>query len=49
MREDSGDLQAAGAFHVHEVGIWVLDQALQLMLALLLRGQRVQQILGQLQ
>lgn len=38
VREDGCDLQAARAFHVHEIGIWVLDQSLQLMLALLLRG-----------
>lgn len=46
VREDGSDLQAAGTLHVHEVGVGVLDQSLQLVLALLLRGQRVQQILG---
>lgn len=38
VREDGSDLQASRAFHVHEIGVRVLDQTLQLVLALLLRG-----------
>lgn len=44
VAEDGGDPVAAGALHVHEVRVGVLDQALQLVLALLLGGQRVQKI-----
>lgn len=48
VTEDGGDLVAAGALHVHEVRVRVLHQALQLVLPLLLGGQRVQQVLGEL-
>lgn len=37
----------AGALDVHEVGVRVLDEPLQLVLPLLLMVQRVQQVLGQ--
>ncbi len=30
MAEDGGDLETAGTLHVHEVGVGVLDQALEL-------------------
>lgn len=49
MAEDRGDLEAAGALDVHEVRVRVLHQALQLVLPLLLSGQRVQKVLGELQ
>ena len=49
MAEDGGDLVAAGALDVHEVGVGVLDQALQLVLALLVLGTRMQKIDGELQ
>lgn len=49
VAEDGGDLVAAGAFHVHEVRVRVLYQALELVLPLLLGGQRVQQIFSELQ
>ena len=47
--ENGGDLVAAGALDVHEVGVGVLHQALELVLALLIAGARVQEILGELE
>ena len=47
--ENGGDLVASGALDVHEVGVGVLHQALQLVLALLLVGARVQKVLGELE
>ncbi len=32
MGEDSGDVEAARAFHIHEVAVGALDQAFQLVL-----------------
>ena len=49
VAEDGGDLVAPGALHVHEVRVGVLDQALQLVLALLILGARVQQVNGELE
>merc|ERR1719462_492461 len=46
VREHRGDPVAARTFHIHEVGVWVLNQALQLVLPLLVLGQRQQQLLG---
>ena len=48
MAEDSGDLVATGALHIHEKGVGVLDQTLQLALALFLLREGVQQILSEL-
>ena len=44
MREDGGDVEAAGALHVHEEGVRGLHQALQLVPALLQLARRVQQV-----
>jgi len=41
------DLVTSWTLDVHEEGVWVLDKPLQLALANLLLGQRVQQVLGQ--
>jgi len=41
------DLVAPGALHIHEVGVGVLDQALQLMFPLFLMGLGVEQISGE--
>lgn len=41
MAEDGCNLIAARAFHVHEVAVWVLHQALKLVLAFLFCRQRV--------
>jgi hypothetical protein len=49
VREHGGDLVAPGALDVHEVGVGVLHEALQLVPALLLVRARVQQVLGELQ
>ena len=48
VREHRRDLVAAGALDIHEVGVGVLDEALQLVLSLLLLGSRVQEILREL-
>ncbi len=48
MAEDGGDLVAARALDVHEVAVGMLHQALQLVLALLLFGTRVEQVLRKL-
>ena len=42
VTEDGGDLVTAGALDVHEVAVRVLHEALQLVLALLVLGARVQ-------
>jgi len=42
--EDGCDVKASGAFHVHEEGVRALNQSLQLVLALLVRGGRVQEV-----
>lgn len=42
VAEDRCDLVATGALHVHEIRIGMLHQALELVLPLLLSGQRVQ-------
>jgi len=47
VAEHSGDPVATGALDVHEVGVRVLDEPLQLVLSLFLMVQRVQQVLGQ--
>ena len=44
MAVDGGDLQAAGALHVHEEAVRRLDHALQLVHRLLRHGVRVQQV-----
>ena len=44
MTVDRRDLQAAGALDVHEVAVRALNQALQLVLALLVGGVRVQEV-----
>merc|ERR1719183_948671 len=44
MGEDRGDLEAAGALDVHEEGIGGLNQALELVLLLLLLRAGVQQV-----
>ena len=46
--EDGGDPVAAGALDVHEVGVGVLHQPLQLVPPLLVLGQRQQEVLRQL-
>ena len=46
MAEDGRDLAASGALDVHEVGVGVLHKALQLVLALLVLGSRVQEVLS---
>ena len=48
MAEDGGDLVAAGALDVHEVAVGVLDQALQLVLALLVLGAGMQEVFCEL-
>ena len=48
MREDGGDPVAAGALDVHEVGVGVLDQPLQLVAPLLVLGQRQEELPGKL-
>lgn len=48
VAEDGGDLVAAGTLDVHEEGVGVLHQPLQLVLALLILRTRVQEILGEL-
>ena len=48
MREDGGDPVAAGALDVHEVGVWVLHQPLQLVPPLLILGQRQEELPGKL-
>ena len=48
MAEDGRDLAASGALDVHEVGVGVLHKALQLVLALLVLGSRVQEVLSKL-
>jgi len=45
--EHSGDPVASGALDIHEEGVWVLDQPLQLVLALFLPGLGVEQIGGE--
>jgi hypothetical protein len=45
VAEHCRDPVAAGALHVHEIGVGVLDQTLQLVLPLFFNGLRVQQIL----
>ena len=44
VAEDGGDVEAAGALHIHEEGVRRLHQALQLVPALLELARRVQQI-----
>ena len=44
--EHSGDPVASGALDVHEEGVGVLDEPLQLVLPLLFMVQGVQQVLG---
>ena len=44
--EHGGDPVAAGALDVHEEGVGVLDEPLQLVLPLLFMVQGVQQVLG---
>ena len=46
--EHGGDLVAAGALDVHEVRVGVLDEALQLVLALLVVRARVEEVLSKL-
>lgn len=48
VREHGGDLVASRALHVHEVRVGVLDQTLQLVLALLIFGLGVQKVAGEL-
>ena len=48
MREDGGDPVAAGALDVHEVGVGVLHQPLQLVAPLLVLGQRQEELPGKL-
>lgn len=48
VAEHGGDLIAAWALDVHEVGVGALHQALLLVLALLLLRGGVQEVLGQL-
>ena len=47
VAEDGGDLVAAGTLNVHEEGVRVLHQTLQLVLALLILRARVKEILGE--
>ena len=47
MAEHGCDLVTSWTLDVHEEGVWMLDKPLQLALANLLLGQRVQQVLGQ--
>ena len=49
VAENSGDLVATGALDIHEKGVGVLDQTLQLALALFLLREGVQQILCELE
>ena len=44
VREDSGDTHAAGALHVHEVGVGGLDKTLLLVGSLLLSDGGVEQV-----
>ena len=44
VREDSGDTHAAGALHVHEVGVGGLDKAFLLVSSLLLGDGGVEQV-----
>lgn len=47
VREDSGDLHAAGALDVHEEAVGSLDQSLELVLASLVLVGRVEEIVFQ--
>ena len=46
VAEDSRDLVASGALDIHEVEVGVLHKALQLVLALLVLGSRVKEVLS---
>ena len=48
VAENCGDLVTSGALDIHEEGVGVLDQTLQLALALFLLREGVQQILSEL-
>ena len=48
VAENCCDLVTSGALNVHEEGVGMLDQTLQLALALFLLGEGVQQILCEL-
>lgn len=47
MGEDGGDAEAAGALHIHEVAVGGLNQAGELVLAALVGGLGVEQIVFQ--
>ena len=49
MTENSCDLVASWALDIHEVRVRVLHKSLQLVLPLLVLGQRLQQLLGKLE
>ena len=49
VAENGCDLVTAGAFNVHEVGVGVLHQAFQLVLAFLILWSRVQKVFSELQ
>ena len=48
MAEDGRDLVAARTLDVHEVRVWMLDKSLQFVLALLILGTRMQEVLVKL-
>ena len=48
VAEHGRDLVAARALDVHEVGVRMLNKSLQLVLAFLILGSRVQQVLSKL-
>lgn len=45
MRKDGGDVEAARAFDIHEERVGALNEALKLVLSLLVAGRGVQEIL----
>ena len=46
MRKYSGDLEASGALHIHEEAVGGLDEALKLVLLVLIGFGGVEEILG---
>jgi hypothetical protein len=46
VREYRRDVEATGAFHVHEKAIGGLNEALELVLTLLVGGRGVEEVLG---
>ena len=47
VREDDGDVEATGAFHVHEIRVWGLYETLEFVRTTFLFDGRMQQIDGE--